>query len=111
MSVPTYLILEAQLKSLKIWLNVFKMASEAKALSFLHLFRHTGSNTDNAVVTKTGVFFSIRKIRGTELATFLTGSGKNLSSLESIRGKLCCSYGSSNAFTTLTGIPSYFDHS
>lgn len=74
MSVPPYLILEALLKSLKIWLTVFKMASEAKALSFLHLFQHTGSNIDNPI-TQTD-FFPIRKNRGTELATFLTGPGK-----------------------------------
>lgn len=49
MSVPPYLILEALLKSLKIWLTVFKMASEAKALSFLHLFQHTASNIDNPI--------------------------------------------------------------
>lgn len=75
-SVPPYLILEALLKSLKIWLTVFKMASEAKGLSFLHLFQHIDSMTTVVTQTVLGFFFPIRKTGGTELATFLTGPGK-----------------------------------
>lgn len=57
------------------------------------------------------LFVSNQKKQWDSVSSLSNRPWEDLANLEKTREKICSSCGSGNAFTTVTEIPSYFDHS